>query len=290
MERFGRPDFQRGAAAPKPYGTRAKPTQNRSGSLLGQPSRQSGDQFGSYQNSKPGQRSNVSSGSMLAGSLGSGSRTSSSSRQDNDSVPAEVRHLMQTLGLSQSDMQKLSQLPEKDLSVNNLAKAIGDLKQGKQNVGKRSGSFASPSNPIKRSESFQKGRDQNVGYRSNDGILGKQPNQHNFQGRSGQRSPSGNRSFGGPPSRHQPSPKATVKPAIPPLIPRSRLSDPKSGSSFGDRREFSSKGQRDEYQDEQRLYGRRRSADHPDPSRNHSFSSQSRRSNESNFNSREVRV
>nr|CAB3262941.1 uncharacterized protein LOC100185482 [Phallusia mammillata] len=42
----------------------------------------------------------------------------------------EVSQLMKSLGLSQSDIQKLSQMPENEINVNNLARAIGDLKKG----------------------------------------------------------------------------------------------------------------------------------------------------------------
>jgi len=293
MERFGRPRFQGSAAASKPYGSRPRSSQSHSTRMAG-PSRQSSGQYGSYQNSKPSQRSNVAPGSVLAGTRSLGSRSSASSNQDGISVPSEVRHLMQTLGLSQSDMQKLSQLPEKDLSVNNLAKAIGNLKQGKQGVGSRLGSYTSTPNSVKRSDSFQRGREETRGgYKTNDSVRGNHSaGQRGFQGRTGQRSPSGNRSFGSSGSR-QPTLKATVKSTPPPLMSvssRSRLSDPVSGTSFGDRREFSNKGQREEFQEEKLLYGRRRSAERPPQSRNTSYSSQSsRRINESNFNSREVR-
>ena len=298
MERYGRPRFQGSAAASKPYGNRPRSSQTQSGQMLGSSSRQSSDQYGSYQTSKPNQRSNIAPGSVLAGtrSLGSRSSAASGSQQETVGVPSEVRHLMQTLGLSQSDMHKLSQLPEKDLSVGNLAKAIGNLKQGKQGGGARSGSFSSTPNPVKRSESFQRGREESRGgYRNDEGTHSNQSSgPRGFQGRAGlgQRSPTGNRSFGNSGNRHATSLKATVKSTPQPLmsLPRSRLSDPISGSGFSDRRDFSEQAQRDEYEDEQRLYSRRRSAEQAPQPRNTSYTSQSsRRSNEANFSAREVR-
>jgi len=44
-------------------------------------------------------------------------------------MPEEVTQLMKSLGLSQADMKKLSQLPDNELSVDNIARAIGNLKK-----------------------------------------------------------------------------------------------------------------------------------------------------------------
>ena len=295
MERFGRPRF-RGAAAPKPYGTQSGPSRGRpSGILRGAPARSSGSgQFGSFQDSKPKRwdgppRSSTSSGSLLGNAPGnsfnSHQRSSAGSRsQSASSVPSEVRQLMHTLGLSQSDMEKLSQLPENELSVNNLAKAIGNLKGSKDG----SGGMSSLHSSMKHSSSFQRGREQSRDYGGNDGILGNPPNQNRFQDRSGRRSPSGNRSFDSPRNHKPTGIKVTVKPTDQLLGGRSRLMDSKPGSGFHDRREFASKSQREEYFEEQRLYSRRRSGDQFDQPRNDSFSQSSRRVNEPNFNDREV--
>uniref|UniRef100_H2Z648 Uncharacterized protein n=1 Tax=Ciona savignyi TaxID=51511 RepID=H2Z648_CIOSA len=47
-------------------------------------------------------------------------------------VPAEVKKLMTNFNLSPADLQKLSQMPENQISLSNLARVIGDLKQQKE--------------------------------------------------------------------------------------------------------------------------------------------------------------
>ena len=278
MERFGRPRF-RGAAAPKPYPARPGPSSRPRGSMSGPP-RQPGGPFAS--------RSGGASASLLGD--GPGAYSSNARSQPNDrptrqqgSVPSEVRRLMESLGLSQADMQKLSQLPENELSVHNLAKIIGNLKQEKQGFGSRPQSHTVPKQPDafqhENRSSFSPREERSFGAKK--GLLGSSPNQGSAQNRPnfrGNRSPSDG-------DRHKPPGlKVTVKPAgMPPLTSRSRMMETKSGNNFNDRRD-----QKDEYYEESRLYGRKRSPDRFEPQRPNSFSQNSRRVNEPNLNAREV--
>ena len=315
MERFGRPRM-RGSGAPKPYGARLGPS-NRSGGLLGAAPRQSSDQFGFNKPKDWPSRSGNSDGSLLgkprnlpmrSNSYDTNSRASGRpSAQSNASVPSEVQQLMKSLGLSQEDMQRLSQLPEKELSVNNLAKAIGDLKRGKSQFGDRSNanSFNSPTQrsdarrsdpfPARSRNSFSRDEGRNFGDNNNSSVLGEPPNQQgNFHNRSNQykedRSESDDRSFGTSPGRHKHSGiKVTVKPGEQPLGNRPRLLESKHNPDFPGRSSFSSKSQRDEFFEEKQFYDRR-NADRFDQPRHDTFSQSSRRVNDQNFNVREVRV
>lgn len=306
MERFGRPRM-RGSGAPKPYGARLGPS-NRSGGLLGPAPHQSSDQYDSYQGyNKPKEwpsRSGNSDGSLLGReprnpSMRGNSRGGRRSPRSSGSVPSEVQQLMKSLGLSQEDMQRLSQLPENELSVNNLAKAIGNLKRTKDQFDNRgnANSFNSPPqrSDSRRTELFSSRSRGSFSRDEGRGVLGDAPKQQgNFNSRPNQfkesRSPSDDRSFGNPSGRPKHSSmKVTVKPGEQSLGGRPRMLNSKHDSNFSGRQNFSNKNQRDEFYQDEQFYGRR-NADRFDPPRHDLFSQNNRRVNDQKFNVREVRM
>ncbi|XP_078484250.1 uncharacterized protein LOC100185482 [Ciona intestinalis] len=99
-------------------------------------------------------------------------------------VPPEVKELMKSLNLSPSDLQKLSQLPDNQLSVDNLARAIGNLKQQKGNPHKEQQQQPAASSMRSRQPQTSYNRDSSYNSQS---ILGAAPG--GYSGRYSDSSP-----------------------------------------------------------------------------------------------------
>ncbi|CAK8689275.1 uncharacterized protein LOC143461153 [Clavelina lepadiformis] len=328
MDRFGRSNY-RGGGPMKPYGTR--PVPNARSSLLGAgpggPSFRSPSQYGSGGNQQssrewPAPRSSSAQGSLLgqplkrtsqydSGHYGHSNTAASSGRTwvneptVNEPVPTEVRQLMHTLGLSQSDMEKLSQLPETELSsVNNLARAIGDLRQEKQVTGRahesqyggsESSGMSNQSGSYGRRGSFQErdGRG-SFGRAGESSLMGDPPSggRNSFGPNSksnnyGSNINDSNQQYNSPAAnRHKPTGiKVTVKPSDRRGLPSdgSGYYDPKLSTSYPAQRPDRSYN---EYYDDKQYYGRDDTANRYDQ-RNDSFSESSRRINNNSISQRE---
>jgi len=131
-----------------------------------------------------GDRSNYGYNDLNSAAYGAKDAYHTPSSSNSNSTPKEdeVHRLMHTLGLSKTDMELLSQLPESELSVGNLAKAINDLKHNPKDGSSPSGSRNVPDTRFPKGSTTGGRKDYQHETRysykddnKNDGILGARP-------------------------------------------------------------------------------------------------------------------